>query len=147
MLAWLEGQAWADPRRLAAAGWSHGGWSVMEALAAPGPVSGRLAALDRVVLVYPYAGVLARTARCGWGAYRPKVFACLAGRDAVVGRAGPLRALRRLEADGLEVRALSLPDATHCFDDDCAADPRTRYRSDLAAEAERFYAEALRGLL
>ena len=101
MLGWLESQAWADLGRLAAAGWSHGGWSVMEALAASGPASDRLAALDRVVLVYPYAGALARTARCGWGAYRPKVFACLAGRDAVVGRTAPLRALRRLESDGL----------------------------------------------
>ena len=150
-LYWLEGQPWADRRRLAAAGWSHGGWSIMEALAgAPqtDPASrARLASLKLVVLVYPYAGPLARTARQGWGPCRPEVYACLAGRDAVVGRVGPRRALARLEADGLAVRTLSLPEATHCFDDDCARDPRTCYRPDLAAEARAFYAKAVSSLL
>ena len=147
-LAWLEGQAWADAGRLAAAGWSHGGWSIMEALAAPPEAdNARLAALSLVVLVYPYAGPLARTARHGWGLHRPKVHACLAGRDAVVGRLAPLRALERLDADGLEVEVLTLDEATHCFDDACAIDPRTRYRPDLAAEAERFYVAAVSRLL
>ena len=146
VLAWLDGEAWADTGRLAAAGWSHGGWSVMEALAAPDAQDPRLAALSLVILVYPYAGPLARSARHGWGPHRPQVRACLAGRDAVVGRVSPLRALERLKADGLDVEVLTLPDATHCFDDECARDPRTRYRPDLAAAAEAFYVTALKGL-
>jgi dienelactone hydrolase len=59
----------------------------------------------------------------------------------------PDRALRRLAADGLEVRRLTLPDATHCFDDENASDPRTRYRPDLAAEARTFYVGALKACL
>ena len=150
VLGWLDTQPWADTGRVAAAGWSHGGWAVMEALVGPAPGSGsrrRIAALRGVVLVYPYAGPLTRTAALGWGDNRPDVHACLAGRDAVVGRAGPLRALDRLSADGLKVNLLQLDDATHAFDDDEADDPRTRFRADLTRRAQAFYTCALQASL
>lgn len=146
VLAWLDTQAWADIGRVAAAGWSHGAWAVMEALVGPCPSAEsrrRVAALRAAVLVYPYAGPLARTAARGWGPNRPDVHACLAGRDAVVGRAGPARALKRLASDGLKVDVLQLDEATHAFDDDRADDPRTRYRPDLALCTEAFYGRAL----
>lgn len=143
VLDWLALQPWADASRLAAAGWSHGGWSVMEALAADTGHPG-LAALKLAVLVYPYAGPLARTARTGWGANRPKVLACLGGRDAVVGVQAPQRAIARLLADGLDVDLMELPQATHSFDDDCANDPRTIYRPDLAGLLRDRYVAALK---
>lgn len=145
-LDWLEGQAWADSSRLAAAGWSHGGWSVMEALAAPAPHSA-LARLQLAVLIYPYAGPLSRTARGGWGPHRPRVLACLAGRDMVVGTRAPRRAIERLQADGLDVDLLHLPDATHAFDDDDAIDPRMQYRPDYEALLQDRYAAALAAAL
>ena len=146
-LRWLQDQPWADPDRIAVAGWSHGGWTIMEALAQTSPAgaaeAATLARLKAAVLIYPYAGPLSRTASRGWGANRPRVYACLGGRDAVVGQALPERALTRLEADGLSVRRLVLPDATHSFDDPDADDPRTRYRPDLARRALDFYAASL----
>ena len=142
VLDWLQTQSWADPSRIAAAGWSHGGWSIMEALAADGRHAA-LARLKLAVLVYPYAGPLARTAQHGWGDNRPRVLACLGGRDAVVGTLAPRRALARLTADGLDVSVLDLPDATHCFDDDSASDPRTVYRPDLEALTRQRYVGAL----
>jgi dienelactone hydrolase len=148
VLEWLATQPWADPDRVAGAGWSHGGWSIMEALVEPPAGSETpVSRLKGVILFYPYAGPPARTHRLGWGAHRPKVYACLAGRDAVVGVRAPDRALRRLAADGLEVRRLTLPDATHCFDDENASDPRTRYRPDLTARARTFYVGALKACL
>jgi dienelactone hydrolase len=142
-LHWLERQPWADTDRVAAAGWSHGGWSVMEALAAA-PMHPRLAELKLVALFYPYAGVLARTAAQGWGPHRPPVFACLAGRDGVVGARGPRRALARLQADGLAVSILDLPEASHAFDEaEPSPDPRTIHRPDLTAQARAAYVEAL----
>jgi dienelactone hydrolase len=107
----------------------------------------RLAAVKLAVLFYPYAGPLARTAAQGWGDLRPAVFACLAGRDAVVGRRAPRRALDRLRVDGLAIEVLDLPDATHSFDDDAYSDPRTRYREDLARKAESAYSDVLRRAL
>ena len=149
-LHWLEARPWADTGRLAVAGWSHGGWAIMEALvaagrgASPTPLVG---ALRLAVLIYPYASVLARTAREGWGACRPRVAACVAGRDAVVGSAGALRALERLRSDGLDVDLMSLPTATHAFDDDQASDPRTVHDPALTARAVAFYVDALRSAL
>ena len=150
MLHWLKAQPWARADHVVAAGWSHGAWSIMEAMAETDGPRGRAALLQAVqaaVLVYPYAGPPARTTRTGWGDNRPKVFACLGGRDAVVGSVAAQRALARLKDDGLEIELLLLPDATHCFDDDKADDPRTKYSPVLEARAQRFYADALRATL
>jgi dienelactone hydrolase len=145
-LDWIHDQPWADARRIAAAGWSHGAWSVMEALAADDGHAG-VAALRLAVLVYPYAGPLAHTASRGWGRNRPAVLACIGGRDAVVGRLAPRRAIARLEADGLDVELLELPEATHGFDDDLARDLRIVHRPDLEALMRERYAAALRRTL
>jgi dienelactone hydrolase len=146
-LRWLKHQPWADEGRIAVAGWSHGAWAIMEALTQASPAAAAeaqtLSRLKAAILFYPYAGPLSRTRSRGWGANRPRVFACLGGRDAVVGQVLPARALQRLEDDGLDVRRLLLPEATHCFDDADASDPRTRYRPDLAEQARGFYTEAL----
>jgi dienelactone hydrolase len=145
-LDWIAAQPWADPGRLAVAGWSHGAWAAMEALAAGDGHAG-VAALKLAVLLYPYAGPLARTAAQGWGVNRPAVLACVGGRDAVVGRLAPLRAIARLKDDGLDVELVELADATHCFDDDQASDPRTVHRPDLEALMRERYAAALRRTL
>jgi dienelactone hydrolase len=145
-LAWVRAQPWADAGRVAAAGWSHGAWAIMEALAADDGHSG-VETLKLAVLVYPYAGPLARTASRGWSGKHPAVLACIGGRDAVVGRLAPRRAIARLEADGLDVELIELPDATHCFDDDRASDPRSLYRPDLEALMRERYAAALKRTL
>ena len=139
-LAWLKGQSWADRDQVAAAGWSHGGWSLMEAMVAGSPETARL---KLAALFYPYAGPGARTAANGWGPAKPGVIGFLAGRDRVVGRTAPRRALTRLETDGLQVSLNEFADATHGFDDPFAHDPRIIYRPDLAASAQRDYLRAL----
>ena len=145
-LDWLVEQPWADPDRIAAAGWSHGGWSIMEALAADDGHPG-VAALKLAMLVYPYAGPLARTAKHGWGRNRPAVLACLAGRDLVVGRLAPRRAISRLQSDGLSVELLEFEDAGHCFDEEEARPPGVAYRPDLEALLRRRYVAALQTTL
>lgn len=155
MLAWLEAQAWADAGRLFLAGWSHGGWTIMDAYA----LGDRAAAITRVsdadperlraavkgaLLVYPYAGYPALTTRHGWGDRTPPVWSVLAGRDQVVGWRAPKLALDRLTRDGLSVDQMFLPDATHAFDDDKANDPRARYRPDLFAQVQAYFTEALK---
>ncbi|HEY1560659.1 MAG TPA: prolyl oligopeptidase family serine peptidase [Caulobacteraceae bacterium] len=143
-LDWASRQPWADPDRIALAGWSHGAWAAMEALT--GPARNWQAArlpVKAAILFYPYCGPLSHTASWGWGENRPAVHACLGGRDVVVGTAAPRRALRRLEADGLKVRSLLLEEAAHCFDEDAPEAPSSRFRPDLAEIARNFYVEAL----
>lgn len=152
-LHWLEAQPWADAHRVALAGWSHGGWTVMDALAGShaacglvDPQAHRLSRVNAAFLVYPYAGPPSLTIRSGWGDHRPRVSAVIAGRDTVVGKVAPLRALERLKTDGVEVETLVLPGATHSFDDPEARDPRSRYDAEHTAATQRLFARTLRPL-
>jgi dienelactone hydrolase len=154
---WVRRQSWADPDRIAAAGWSHGGWTIMDGLAA-GENAGRycrltdlpaqpLAGLAAAIVIYPYAGFPALTIGRGWGVHRPKVFALLAGRDQVVGTRFPARAIDRLSRDGLDVERLLMAEATHAFDDERPADPRSKHRPDLREQALAWYGNALKSAL
>ncbi|HYG25782.1 MAG TPA: CocE/NonD family hydrolase, partial [Caulobacteraceae bacterium] len=106
LIAWLDRQDWADNKRIAAAGWSHGGWTIMDALAQRGDAARMtgltdadvrtLERLRAVFLVYPYASFPSLTSQRGWGKARPKVSAVLGGRDMVVGVRGPQRSLARV---------------------------------------------------
>jgi dienelactone hydrolase len=143
-LHWAREQPWADQSRIAAAGWSHGAWAVMEALAgAPPHARGAAPPLRAAVHVYPYCGPPSRTLSHGWGDHRPRVYGVIGGRDVVVGRRLPERAFRRLRTDGLSVRTLFLEEAAHCFDEEAPGAPRSRFRSDLAEIARAFYVDAL----
>ena len=154
VLAWLETQAWADAHRVFLAGWSHGGWAIMDAYAS-GENAARATGLPDAdprrlrtqvkgaLLVYPYAGYPGLTTRQGWGGQGPRVFSVLAGKDQVVGWKHPSRALERLTRDGLSVDTLFHADATHAFDDDRANDPRARYRPDLFDQTRTYFGRAL----
>jgi dienelactone hydrolase len=157
MLAWLEGQSWADPERVFLAGWSHGGWSIMDGyaigvnaaratgIADADPLKLR-ARVKGALLVYPYAAYPSLTSSRGWGVQGgsgPKVFSVIGGRDQVVGWKYPRHALDRLTRDGLAVDTMFYPDATHAFDDDRANDPRAKYRPDLFSQTQGYFAKAL----
>jgi dienelactone hydrolase len=136
-LDWLVLQGDVDPARVTAAGWSHGGWTIMDALALAGEDPARAeptGRLSAVMLIYPYCGPPALSRTRGWGRLAPPVTAVICGKDSVVGSRAPMRTLQRLETDGVPVTIHLLGDATHSFDDDAASDPRTRYRADLEGQ-------------
>ena len=65
---WLRNQSWADSKRVIAAGWSHGSWTIMDGLALHSGAEMRratgiidlpdepLEGLSGVLLTYPYSG-------------------------------------------------------------------------------------------
>ena len=135
-LDWLVRREDVDRGRITAAGWSHGAWTIMDALALAGgnPVeAGALRRIAAVMLIYPYCGPPALSPRRGWGDLTPAVTAVVCGKDRVVGSRAPLRTLARLGSEGVRIDTHLYEDATHSFDDDAASDPRTRYRPDLEA--------------
>lgn len=151
-LHWARRNRMVDASRMAAAGWSHGGWTVMDALSAgqdrarssglsgldPDPLAG----LDKVFLVYPWAGVGSMTVSNGWD--RPvDVVMLVAGRDSVSGQRLPMLAAERARESGARVRTVLFPTATHAFDDDAANDPRFRFEPELARAAMRLYTRTL----
>jgi len=144
-LAWARRQPWADARRMVVAGWSHGGWAVLDALAlAPGADMAAATKLDGLpdepldgvvgaFLVYPYCGYGSVARRRGLR-YPAAPLALVGSRDTVVGA----RALRgTLEAIGVQVAWLD--GATHAFDEPDARDLRVRYSPDNTARAHALY--------
>lgn len=160
-MAWVRRQPWADARRIAAAGWSHGGWSVLEAMAlssdqrssctglAPLPPE-PLAGLCGAFVIYPYLGRAALAPRVGLN-HRSPVCAIVGGRDRTVGARTPLAALSALQARGCDVRVHVFETATHDFDEPCVEgglrSPGSRYDPALTRKAEALLGHFLEEVL
>ncbi len=154
MMQWLRGQPWADARRLVAAGWSHGGWTVLDAMSLSAgreaervtrlaelpaePLSGLVGAF----VIYPYQGLGAiapgRGLRVDIG-----VKALVGTHDLIVGSKSVARALNRMPTPGAPVDVVMMEGATHAFDEIEAQDMRVRYDPVLTAKAEGIYTEYL----
>jgi dienelactone hydrolase len=140
--AWARTQNWADPNRIIVMGWSHGGWTIMDALAlrsgeemtrATGltglhdePLDGLAGAL----IVYPYAGVGTYVGRRDWR-LAPRSIAIVAERDYIVGSTRATLERQRARGTPLEVHVFE--NATHAFEDESAEDPRVRYNPAATA--------------
>lgn len=145
-MAWARTQRWADPERIIAMGWSHGGWTIMDALALrSGAEMARATGIDDLpaepleglagtMIVYPYASVGSLAGRRDWR-MAPASIAVLCGRDYIVGT--PRGPLERQRARGAPIDIHFFEDATHAFEDESAEDTRVRYNS---AATQREYA-------
>ncbi|MBI1185842.1 MAG: prolyl oligopeptidase family serine peptidase [Alphaproteobacteria bacterium] len=150
-LAWARRQDWANPERLAVAGWSHGGWTVLDALAMEHAHAERatklplphapLAGVRGAFVVYPYCGPGRAPMR---RVLDPPIAmtAIVGGRDSVVGT--PRRALERLAAHGVALDLHLFETATHAFDEAEARDVRVCYDAALTARATALYQALLR---
>jgi dienelactone hydrolase len=138
------------------AGWSHGGWTVMELLSAdpdarqignfrierPAP---RALTPDAVALFYPYCGILNITAFSKWD-FKGPLLLLTAGLD---DRSPPEKCVSEIEQarggkDGIE--AITYENVTHAFDEpDHTPDSTFRHDPEAAARAhalfQRFVAE------
>mgnify|MGYP000092790425 CR=1 FL=1 len=155
-LAWARQQSWADASRFAAIGWSHGGWTIMDALALragaeleratglSGLPDEPLEGLAGAMLVYPYANVGSFAGRRDWRIAPRHSVAIIAERDYIV---GPTRtALERQRARGAPLDIVLFENTTHAFEDQHAEDPRVRYNAVATArehEMVRAMIEAL----
>jgi dienelactone hydrolase len=155
MHLWARMQPWADAARITAAGWSHGGWTVMDALALRSEELARetgihdlpaepLIGLAGAFLVYPYCGIASLSDSRGWR-IAPPTRAIVAGRDSVVGRRRPVQVLERLIARGAPIEVTVFPEATHAFDESEAADMRVRYSEERTRETEGLLAALVNG--
>ncbi|MEJ0059256.1 MAG: hypothetical protein WDM79_06695 [Terricaulis sp.] len=134
-LAWARAQPWADKERIIAAGWSHGSWTIMDALALRSGAEMRratgitdlpdepLEGLAATFLVYPYTGVGSLAGR-RWRV-TPRSVAIACGRDFIVGDSRGV--LQRQRNHGAPIEIHFFPGATHAFDEADANDPRVRY--------------------
>ena len=138
-----RGDARIDSERLVLAGWSHGGWTVLDAMAAvqagtaPGEDPWR--GVRGAFLVYPYCGALTQADTAPIG--DPfAVTMLLVGKDRIADPAACRRLAERRGAQGSNIEIVFEPDLTHAFDDaEQPWDPRMAYDQDGARRnLERF---------
>lgn len=150
--AWARAQSWADGARLGAVGWSHGGWTILDALSlrsgaemaratglsdlADEPLDGLAGAL----IVYPYTGVGSYVGRRPWR-IAPAAAAIVAEHDYIVGDCR--RALERQRGRGSPLDIAIFAGATHAFEDEHAEDPRVRFHPAATAREQ----EMLRAMI
>lgn len=157
MLEWVRGEAWADPTRIAVAGWSHGAWTVLDAMALqPGAEAEKvtrlsglreepLEGLTGAFILYPWQGfgALAPSRGLRWDA---PIQAIVGSADTVVGGKGVARTLAAMKTPRLPISVDLFDGATHAFDEIEAQDWRVKYSPELTAKAHGMYAAFLRGL-
>lgn len=149
VLAALHGvsaRADVDRRRLALAGWSHGGWAIMEAMSAdparPGALGvtnasdADLSGVRAVWLAYPYIGLLAPNRMRPWR-HCPRLLAVTAKKDHLTTVRNAERVNAMIRGCGVQFEHW-IADGTHAFDEPGAAGPM-RHHPELAREArDRF---------
>ena len=144
--------AGADPSRIALAGWSHGGWAVMDAMTLPldgGAEAGLkdggdadLSGLKGLFLAYPFVGFIAASRHKDWRRGGP-VLAMLPQPDHLATLGVYARAFTHAEAGGAVVEQWA-PDATHAFDEPGLTHPKIRYDEVLAEQAFARFAAFLK---
>ncbi|MGQ0532030.1 MAG: dienelactone hydrolase family protein [Caulobacteraceae bacterium] len=154
-MTWARAQPWADPNRIGVIGWSHGGWTIMDALALRSGEEMRratglddlegepLTGLTATMIVYPYAGVGTYAGRRDWR-LAPRSTAIIAERDYIVGSSRA--ALERQRARGTPMEILLFENATHAFEDQHAEDPRVRYSAASTAREHALLQEMIEAL-
>jgi dienelactone hydrolase len=135
-----------DSGQLVLAGWSHGGWTLLDAASyvsgdarPPALTDGHLS-LDGVVqiyAIYPYCSFPSR-ANGQLSAGLPPITLILAGRDMVAPVGDCERLARQAIESGADLALEVWPGVTHAFDDPDAPalDPRMTFDADAAARLE-----------
>lgn len=144
-----------DASRLALIGWSHGGWTVLEALddagreVAPESLdigSGEapdLAGVRTAMTLYPYCGFPMQSDGRDYVRDIP-LHAILAADDMIAPPGDCERLFERSQAAGHAVDFQVWPGQTHAFDEpNPPADPRIHYDADAAAQARSRWVEIL----
>ncbi|HRE42704.1 MAG TPA: prolyl oligopeptidase family serine peptidase [Terricaulis sp.] len=154
-MAWARRQAWADATRFAAIGWSHGGWTILDALSLrsgaemaratglEGLADEPLEGLAATMVVYPYTGVGSLVGRRPWR-ITPRSIAIVAENDYIVGDAR--RALEHQRGRGAPLEIDIFEGATHAFEDAQARDLRVRFHPAHTAREHEMLRAMIAGL-
>ncbi len=118
---------WVDSDRIGLAGWSHGGWAIMDLLSMdliktiPHNLSSvpadKLDGVEAVHLTYPWSGaIIARTPNAGWS-YTPRTRVVMAENDSVAPNVGTWQAIERMRNSGAPVEVRVFDNMDHAFDE------------------------------
>ena len=130
-----------DAECLVLAGWSHGGWSIMDLMTMPLERSGEAGLVDPsarpleplkgLFLAYPYGGLTALSRDRDW-VRRPRTLAVLGEKDRVTHPRDAQRIYDRILAGGCQLEVWRAA-GRHAFDEEGSELSWLRYDRDLAA--------------
>ena len=143
-----------DTNRVALAGWSHGAWSIMDAMTMamrndrPHNLSAMsdnpLPRVAAVHLTYPYCGFPSRSRSAGWR-YQPQTRIVLAELDETAPTSQCITAVEKMREQGVPVTVTQIAGATHGFDEaDQVEGSKARFDAAEAARAREAYVAWLR---
>ncbi len=149
----------ADPRLDADStvltGWSHGGWTVLDAMAEAeaeadakadaglAPRGRPFAGVAAALLIYPYCGAIIEADTSPIGDPFP-VTLLLVGKDRIANPEDCRRLAGRREAEGSRIDIVFEPELTHAFDaKEQPWDPRMTYDAEGAARARELFSDLL----
>lgn len=153
-MEWVRQQPWADPHCMALAGWSHGGWTALDAMAMhpgreiedatglTGLPKEPLAGLQGAFLVYPFAGP-GSVARMKGLRVDASPVAIVGTHDMIVGGRSLARTLENMATPGAPIEIHLFEGATHAFDEIEARDLRVTYDPDVTAHSQDIYKDYL----
>ena len=123
---YAKGLSFVAPEKIVLAGWSHGGWAVMETMimdletdwppSLQKPAPGALDGVVAVYLTYPYCGFPSRAPQRRW-ARRARTSVVLAELDEVAKRKPCERAFVRMQESGVSLDVEIYASQTHAFDE------------------------------
>ena len=135
--------------KIVLAGWSHGGWGIMEAMSSdrrPGmlgvvdPDGVSLKGVIGAYLAYPYIGIAALNRMRPWK-HCPRTLAVIARTDHLTTVRNAEKVHAMVRNCGVEVETW-IAEGTHSFDEPMTAPPM-RYHPELTAEALRRFSALL----
>ncbi|MBC6983574.1 dienelactone hydrolase family protein [Caulobacter sp. 17J80-11] len=140
-----------DPTRLAVAGWSHGGWGIMELMSSPLEHAGEIGLADPqdpdlsgvkgAFLAYPYVGFVATGRSRPWRR-RPQTLGVIAKRDHLTTVRNARRVYDVVGGSGVPVEVWEA-EGTHSFDERTGFGPM-KYDPEVTAESVRRFTAFLR---
>jgi dienelactone hydrolase len=147
-----------DASRLAVAGWSHGGWTIMDLLALDTPREKPFnlkdcpedvwAGVRAIELIYPFGGFPALTRERGWKKTDIPADVLLVEGDTVASTADAHKAFEKARATGAQIDVETWSGVTHAFEEvDHAKGSLLRHNPARAADSHRRYAAWVRRVL
>ena len=149
-LNWAEAQEWADMENIHALGWSHGGWTIMDALALENKIGeyakisdcpeAPFAKLKSAFLIYPWCGPASFSFMRGWQRKIP-AHTIICGKDAVVGEVLPRATFKKLIENGENIEVTYFENGSHSFDEIDGVHPAQKYDAELTAKAVALFVD------
>ncbi len=147
---------WVDSNNIHAIGWSHGGWTIMDALALETEIykyskitdlgETPFESLKTAGIIYPWCGMGSFTQEKGWQRKVPSHM-IIGGSDAVVGDKLLLKCYDKLLEQGVKIEKTIFEKAAHAYDQEESYHPLHKFRADYKEQTIKIMMDQIKANL